>query len=137
MLSKRQKELLLWVIILIIIPPPLGCALALAKGNLCLSSGPMVRHNCHGITISTHPLLVTALLTSTFLSKVIKSCNKRRIPWQLCQTIGPLTFHSQHMGGDTPSIRLLNLKHMEFLVSCLYLESKLSRVVVHPTGVHK
>ncbi len=29
--------------------PPLGCALALAKGNLRLSSGPMVRHNCYGI----------------------------------------------------------------------------------------
>ncbi len=37
------------------IPPPLGCALALAKGNLWLSSGPTVRHNCHGISISTHP----------------------------------------------------------------------------------
>ncbi len=39
--------------------PPLGCALAslalaLAKGNLLLSSGPMVRHYCHGLTISTH-----------------------------------------------------------------------------------
>ncbi len=27
--------------------PPLGCALALAKRNLWLSSGPMVRHYCH------------------------------------------------------------------------------------------
>ncbi len=35
--------------------PPLGCALALAKGNLWLSSGPMVRQNCHGITTPTHP----------------------------------------------------------------------------------
>ncbi len=35
--------------------PPLGCALALAKGNLWLSSGPMVRHNCHGMTTPTHP----------------------------------------------------------------------------------
>ena len=31
---------------------------ALAKGNLWLSSRPMVRNNCHGMTISTHPLLV-------------------------------------------------------------------------------
>ncbi len=27
-------------------------------------SGPMGRHNCHGITISTHPSLVTALLNN-------------------------------------------------------------------------
>ncbi len=37
---------------------PLGCALALAKGNLWLSSGPVVRHNWHGMTISTHSSLV-------------------------------------------------------------------------------
>ncbi len=35
--------------------PPHGCALALAKGNLWLNSAPMVQHNCHGMTIPTHP----------------------------------------------------------------------------------
>ena len=37
---------------LVVLKSPIGCALALAKGNLWLCSGPRVRHNCHGMTIS-------------------------------------------------------------------------------------
>ncbi len=44
------------------IPPLAVLYLALAKGNLWVSSGPMGRHNCHGISISTHPSPVIALL---------------------------------------------------------------------------
>ncbi len=52
----------------------------------------MVRHNCHGISISTHPLPVN----SSFCLKNKKElftgegCLVMDIPWQLCRTIGPL-----------------------------------------------
>ncbi len=47
-------------------------------------SGPMIQHNCHGISISTHPSLV--ILRSFLNSK--KTVNIEM--WQLCWTIGPL-----------------------------------------------
>ena len=56
----------------------LCCALALAKGNLWLNSGPMVRNNCHGMTVST-------------------------LPWQLCRTIVLPVLHSQ-VSGDLKKI---------------------------------
>ena len=34
------------------------CALTPANSYLRLSTGPLVKHYCQGITISTHPLLV-------------------------------------------------------------------------------
>ncbi len=46
--------------------PPLGCALALAERNLWLCSGRMVRHFCHGLSISTHPSLVLQLFKSYY-----------------------------------------------------------------------
>ncbi len=33
----------------------IGCSLALANFSFCQSSGPMVQHYCHGLTISIHP----------------------------------------------------------------------------------
>ena len=76
---------------------PLGCALALAKGNLWLSSGPMVRHNCHGMTTSTHPLLVLQLFyrskRNIFLSfKTFKGAVKQvRDVWKW-------SFHGNYVG---------------------------------------
>ena len=79
-------------------------------------SGPMVRHYCHGISISTHPSLVL----SSFLSgkrqkrrsvwqlpggfhfvfsvffwikkelRTSEGCVEMDMPWQYCRTIGPL-----------------------------------------------
>ncbi len=45
-------------IIIIIIIISMGKDITLAKGNLSLSSGPMVRHNCPGMTISTPLVLI-------------------------------------------------------------------------------
>ncbi len=73
-------------------------------------SGPMVQHNCHAISISTHPLPVYSsfliekdmnaniqCLLSFSIKKEIHSgegCVEMDIPWQLSRTIGPLTLHS-------------------------------------------
>ncbi len=64
---------------------PLGCALALAKGNLWLSSGPMVRHK-HSMFTVFLSYKEKELLTG-------EGCVEMDIPWQLCWTIGPLTLH--------------------------------------------
>ncbi len=57
---------------------PLGCALALAKGNLWLSSGPMVPHNCHGMTCNYfNPLMKT---WGQFDPQMA-------FPWSKCNTI--------------------------------------------------
>ncbi len=47
----------------------------------------MVRHNCHGISISTHLSLVLSFKKELRTSNV---CVEMDIPWQLCRTIGPL-----------------------------------------------
>ena len=71
---------------------PLGCALALTKGNLWLSSGPMVRHNCNQRTFNVYCLFLSTkeLITS-------EGCVEMDSPWQLCRTIGPLSLHSQEI----------------------------------------
>ncbi len=48
----------------------IGCALALANFSFCQSSGPMVQHSCHGITISIHPKPVQNLFVSLTASHI-------------------------------------------------------------------
>ncbi len=64
----------------------------------------MVRHNCHGISISTHPLPVYSSYTG-------EECVEMDIPWQLCWTMDPLTLHSQEIGCA------LALDNMSFCLS--------------------
>ncbi len=96
--------------------PLIGCALALAKGYLLPSSGPMVRHNCHGMTVWYHrpyPLWIFMRqpkykLMSMFLLFLPFKSFKRAVKqemgvWKwsfngkLRWTIAPLTFHNQEM----------------------------------------
>ncbi len=93
-------------------------------------SGPIVQHNCHGISISMHPLLVNCYIAlfnrkKTVNIKMFASCQatpcvEMDIPWQLCRTIGPLlsqrfplaSAKAQPMGGfsSTSNYSILPLK---------------------------
>ncbi len=53
---------------------------------LCFTSGPIFWHNCHGLSMMDYPKMVAELFTG-------KGCVVIDIPWQLCQTIGPLLSH--------------------------------------------
>ena len=56
----------------------------------------MVRHNCCGMTISSSGLKKRC--------KTSEGCVEMVIPWQLCWTIGPVTFHSQMFNLKQPNI---------------------------------
>ena len=60
-------------------------------------SGPMVLHNCRGISISTHPSIYQSGICMVSYMYTVKKepyTSERSvemdIPWQLCRTIGPL-----------------------------------------------
>ncbi len=50
------------------------------------------------------------VLFLSFKTAVNEECEEMVIPWQLCRTIGPLTFHSQEIGlfcGDKVHLALV------------------------------
>ncbi len=61
----------------------IGCTLALINFSFCLSSGPVVQHYCHGITIGSLPLNRQEILYTKYQiseNEVIEAVGKQQQP---------------------------------------------------------
>ena len=82
----------------------------------------MVRHICYGMTISTHPSPIGALLNQFLWNTLVTGhrCVEVVILWQLCRTLGPLTFHSQEIyhfvNINTPVYVIARFRHSPFAI---------------------
>ncbi len=71
----------------------IGCALPVANFSFCQSSGPMVQHYCHGITISIQPKHVKNLFK---LKKKTPTCHIYNL--KQASAVGKWLFHDNTVG---------------------------------------